>query len=380
MRPAPFSALAVLLALLATPACSRAHDEQAAPSAPDAAATRTDAGPPLGAPRPGMAWIPPGTFRAGTPPARAPRVAEEELPALPIEMRGFYMDLFPYPNEPGAIPTTNVARADAERLCAAANKRLCTELEWERACKGPSSTTYEYGDDYRSGTCGTGVPVEQSAKEPSGQKVACASAFGPRDMHGGVWEWTASAWGRGTTDPELGVLRGGNAVAGELVARCANGIGRASTTHGATMGFRCCAGPANEAKVDLTLTQGAPLERSTDPVSLAAPLIPLAKSRWIAQAGPAPFSRAWTWRPVPNEELVIAGGCARTVPLVCGAVIGRAAPPRVLAEIDTGRDYPDVAQIGDPRHIRIRGLELRGSILRDATFAYGLVDVAREKR
>jgi len=183
-------------------------------------------------------------------------------------------------------------------------------------------------------------------------------------MHGGAWEWTDSTWGRGTTDPELGVLRGGNSAAGELVGRCANGIGRSSATKGATMGFRCCAGPANPAKVTLRLAPGASLEK-TAPEN-AAPLAPLVKAAWFqkADAGPATFTRVWTWRPVPNEELVIAGGCAHIATgLACGAVIGRIGMgTRVLAEIDSGRDFPDVAQLGDARHIRVRGLEYSGAL------------------
>src|SRR5262249_43191029 len=157
---------------------------------------------------------------------------------------------------------------------------------------------------------GTGVPVEQSAKEPSGEHAGCVSAFGVRDMHGGAWEWTSSAWGRGSPDPELGVLRGGDAAAGEVGGRCADGIARGAGAEGVTLGFRCCAGPVNEAWVDLRLVQAAPLEKSASPAELAAPLARLAKSAWLAKPG-ASIRRAWLWHPVANEELVIAGGCGR---------------------------------------------------------------------
>jgi sulfatase modifying factor 1 len=337
----------------------------------------------LGAPRAGMAWVPSGTLIAGSAVDRAPRNADEELAAVPIPMQGFYIDLLPYPNEPGAIATSNVSRADAERLCADRGKRLCTELEWERACKGAGNTTYEYGDTYRAATCNTGLPAEQAAKRPTGENATCASSFGVRDMHGGAWEWTSSAWGRGSGDPELGVLRGGNASAGELVGRCANALGRKLSMKEPTMGLRCCAGPVSAATVDLPIVQGVPIERSATPAETAAVLAPLIKAAWFKQAdaGAAAFTRAWLWHPVANEELIIAGGCARVgAGLRCGAVIGRAgASPKVLAEIDTGLDYADVLSGGDPRHVRVRGLELRGSLLRDVTYAYGAVDVAAKK-
>ena len=86
-----------------------------------------------------MAWVPPGVLLAGTAPDKTPRIAEEELPGTPIQLNGFYIDLLAYPNEPGAIATTNVSREDAAHLCEAKGKRLCTEYEWERACKGPDN-------------------------------------------------------------------------------------------------------------------------------------------------------------------------------------------------------------------------------------------------
>ncbi|HEX7665301.1 MAG TPA: SUMF1/EgtB/PvdO family nonheme iron enzyme, partial [Polyangiaceae bacterium] len=202
-------------------------------------------------PRTGMIWIPTGTFKAGTPVDKFPRIADEELPGTDTTLNGFYIDQLPYPDELGAIPTTNVSRADAEKLCESKQKRLCSELEWERACKGPDSTTYEYGDVYKKDACMTGIAPEQAAKRPSGDRVTCKSPFGVQEMHGGAWEWTDSKWGRGTKG-DLGVLRGGNARAGELVGRCANGIARKPKTSSVTMGFRCCAGDRNPNEVELT--------------------------------------------------------------------------------------------------------------------------------
>ena len=345
------------------------------------------------APKPGMVWIPPGTFIAGTPIDRVPRVADEELAGTSVAMRGFYIDLLPYPNEPGAIGTTNVSRADAERLCATNGKRLCTELEWERACKGPDNRTYEYGDDYRAATCGTGVAASVAAKDPTGDHIGCTSGFGVRDMHGGAWEWTSSVWARGTTDPELGVLRGGNAVAGELAGRCANAIGRAATKKENTMGLRCCAGPINLAAVDLAVTPRPPIDRTGRGMELAEKLAPLVKTAWMKPIhdGTPSFDRAWVWHPMANEELVIAGGCAfLNEGIRCGAVVGRlggagassdaGGAPKILAEVDTGLDYPTVATLLDARHLRMRGLEPRGSFAHDVTYAYGVVEVSPKRQ
>ncbi len=80
--------------------------------------------------------MPNGALVAGTPPDAFPRLADEEIPGEQFILNGF-IDVFPYPNEEGAIPLTNVSQEEARGLCAEKSKRLCTELEWERACKGP---------------------------------------------------------------------------------------------------------------------------------------------------------------------------------------------------------------------------------------------------
>ena len=103
-----------------------------------------------------MIWIEPGPLVAGTPPGQLPRLADQEMPGEQVILKGFYIDIYPYPNEEGAIPLTNVSRDGAIKLCAEQDKRLCGELEWERACKGPSNTTFEYGAQYHADRCGTG--------------------------------------------------------------------------------------------------------------------------------------------------------------------------------------------------------------------------------
>lgn len=335
-----------------------------------------------GAPRPGMAWVPPGTLRIGTPADRVPRVADEEPAGTPAEMGGFYIDLLPYPNEPGAIPTTNVSRDEAEQLCAAKGKRLCTELEWERACKGPENSSYEYGDTYRAAACGTGVSSEEAARRPSGEHALCKSGFGVADMHGGVWEWTESPWGRGSKDKSLGVLRGGNALAGELVARCANAIGRPTGKKSPTMGLRCCAGPRNEATVQIAFKGTPGFQTVSNPEELHEAWEPVLRPALGTAANH--FARAWRWLPVANEELVMILGCNTVGTPTCTLAVGRTLEGRaaLIASADVGHAtaLPDVARIGDARHLRIRGLDPAGTFGRDITYVYGRVEIGRENR
>jgi sulfatase modifying factor 1 len=341
-----------------------------------------------GAPRSGMIWIPAGILRAGTPLDKAPRVAEEELPGTEIPLGGFYIDALPYPNEAGAIPSSNVTRDEAAHLCDAKGKRLCTELEWERSCKGPDNTTYEYGDVYRAAICGMGVAAEQAGKEPSGERLGCRSVFGVLDLHGGVWEWTVDAWGR-ESGRDLGVLRGGNAVAGEIAGRCANALARPPSTKSPAMGFRCCAGPPNEAKVELSLKTGVPLDRSMKTREFTDPLRELVPTTW--QSGnilPFVFQHAWTWHPVANEELVIATGCGHVVhDTKCGLLVARGLPSSdggiaatAVSRIDTGTEASEIAQVGDARHLRFKGKDAVSPYLRDFTYAYGRIELGEIKR
>lgn len=385
MKPSRVASVAVVAGVVALgPSCT---PRRATPDATDAA----EPGPPAaqarpvppheGAPRPGMAWIPPGTLRAGTPRERVPRVADEEPAGEPVEMGGFYIDQLPYPNEPGAIPTSNVTREEAEGLCAAKGKRLCTELEWERACKGPENTTYEYGDTYRASSCGTGIASDQAARRPTGENALCKSGFGVADMHGGVWEWTSSAWGRGATKAAtFGVLRGGNAPVGELVGRCANAIARPATKKSPTMGLRCCAGPKNAAEVTMS-SKSAPTFEGREPAPLRAAWEGVVAK--AAGASSVPYLRAWKWAPVVNEELVVLVGCSRGELGSCGLVVGRQLDgdkTMTLASVAVGMPQPEVVRLGDAKHLRLRGLDAPGTFGRDITYVYGRVEVAEPKR
>ncbi len=375
----------LLACLAALGACKHPRERpHVAPSeappaeAPSAEAPALPSSAKEGAPRTGMVWVAPGRLIAGTPRGRVPRIANEEPAGEPVDMTGFYIDILPYPNEPGAIATSNVTRDDAVALCEQRQKRLCSELEWERACKGPDNGTYDYGDVYRSAACGTGVEIERSACRPSGENPLCKTGFGALDMHGGVWEWTSSPWGRGRHDPTLGALRGGNAVAGELVGRCANALGRPTDKRSPTMGFRCCAGAVSGIEVHIAL-EGVPALR---PVTRLGDLEAALEGFVESQVPPSRLSRAWRWVPVENEELSVILLCQREAPHPCTLSAirlelseGAARVEPVVASVEAGTLLPNVVQLGDARHIRLRGLDSRGTFGRDLTYVYGRVAV-----
>jgi hypothetical protein len=335
-----------------------------------------------GAPRPGMVWVPAGVLHAGSSVEEVPRVADAELPGVDVPMGGFYIDVLPWPDEAGAIPTTNVSRDEAERLCESVGKRLCRELEWERACKGATNTRYEYGATYDPAPCQIGVPAETSAKHPSGAKAACRSSFGVEELHGGAWEWTDSRWARGSGKSgsrAVGVTRGGNGKEGELFSRCAYARPMDPSERSPAVGFRCCAGPRNEAEVMLDVKIGPPFERTAHPTGSSPPLAALDGVACGPPTSPSPcsISRAWTWRPVPNVELSLAGGCVGRDPSArCAVALSRALVDRVdtLAQIDTGREIPEVVLVeGLDRKIRVRGADMRGQFFRELVFDNGRV-------
>ncbi len=320
--------------LVCVPGCTRGRSDGASAAA-SSSATRVTTAAPLGSAavftnetRPGMVLIPGGALVAGSSPETQPRRADRELSGEQVILKPFFIDVFPYPNESGAIPKTGVTQAQAAALCAERERRLCTELEWERACKGPSNLTHAWGQRFRVEWCGLGVT---NSEHPSGLRVACRSEFGVRDLHGGPFEWTASPWLRGNAPGQFAV-RGGNGVDAELVGRCANAEPRVGTAKSAALGFRCCAGPTNKAEVILALETGPAFSAVEPPdPKVAARLLALLPDTARAQldAGAPEVQRIWRWRPLPADPIEVLGVCTRARGAShCGLLLARDTPGR----------------------------------------------------
>jgi sulfatase modifying factor 1 len=342
-----------------------------------------DAQEPAPTPRRGMIWIPEGTLIAGTPMDRIPRVADEELGGVATLLHGFYIDEFAYPNEAAAIPKTGVSRDEAAVLCAAQDKRLCTELEWERACKGSGNTIYEYGDTYRPSECATGAI---SRLVPSGLAVGCKSGFGVHDLHGGPWEWTESAWNRGTA--ALATTRGGNGESGEIVGRCANGMGRPPAGRRSDVGLRCCAGEPNRVEVNLPVTRGKQLDQRPKEPELTVALERAVMARLPKELpGGLPFrvDRTWLWHPIGNEELILAAGCTRLpAHLVCGVGVFRAngetSPPVMLSFASSGWWMSVVKHHENGRDAWVYGGDQESNFRRRVSYLWGRVAIGEPER
>jgi hypothetical protein len=303
------AAAALVPAAIAAAACSSSKSEggpapsaTAAATAPVAATASASAAPSAGP----TASIPAGKLVAGTACGDHPKLPAEELAGEAIDLGGFDIDVYPYPNDASKPPLTGVSRDEAQKLCEARGRRLCTELEWERACKGPSNTRYEYGDRFDSKACPTGngaIPAYASFEK-------CASGFGVRAMHGFVWEWTASDWKRITLGSK-GVLRGGYGNQPYAHMRC-TGVREADTTaKEASVGFRCCGGTANTQEVviaaDPSATTALAVDTAVDEKLIARLERALVNGNYKNPAGTkGEFSRVWRWHPAPKEEIVLA--------------------------------------------------------------------------
>ncbi len=256
------------------------------------------------------AKIPKGKLVSGVACWDQPRRPDQEMTGESLDMEEFSIDVYPYPNDPAQLPKTGVAQQQAEKLCEARGRRLCTELEWERACKGPSNTKYEYGDRFDAKKC----PAGTEKLAPLGSYPSCKSGFGVEAMHGIVWEWTSSAWGRGKQDGDWVAQRGGFGNAPYAHLRCASARSAAPTDQGDRVGFRCCGGPQNSARVTVAIdtadgSSPAVLEQVTDVnAELLNKLRQALKHGHVTeQSGYSyAFDKVWRWRPVANAELYLA--------------------------------------------------------------------------
>jgi formylglycine-generating enzyme required for sulfatase activity len=185
-----------------------------------------------------MVPIPGGTLLAGSLPSDTRRVQFAENDMIPSEMVSFEIDALPFPNDPQRVFLTGVTREEAAAACRNQGKRLCTELEWEWACKSTANFTYPTGYHYNPSSY-----AEQDRTNP-------VSQFGVFAM-GRMLEWTSSAWGKEPDQIERTVARGYAPDFGETPMRgrrCAKRWRLMPDASDAQLGFRCCRGSVNEAE------------------------------------------------------------------------------------------------------------------------------------
>lgn len=161
-----------------------------------------------------------------------------------VRVDNFYIDIYEYPNQQGALPQVGITFSEAESLCSALDKRLCTELEWQRAATGPANMPYGYGPSFESGRCNTptsanGTWSGGASLAPCGSFGECKNAYGIHDMIGNVWEWTSTWY---SPQQQWRIVRGGSYFHSANWARTDTRYGRYLDGQYRLdlVGFRCC--------------------------------------------------------------------------------------------------------------------------------------------
>ncbi len=207
-----------------------------------------------------MVYIPAGEYLKGR------LNVETEFGAEPLAERtkvgAYFIDGWEWPNVPGDKSMVGVTWDEADALCRTKAKRLCTEDEWERACKGPQNFVYTYADVFNAETCGAEPNADRAPKDgvadvAAGALAGCKSAWGAFDMSGGVREWTASKR-----------LKGGKPNNTVRASRCSYAEERRADIGDRDLGFRCCLGEG-----EVIAATGAPAPAS-EPAGAGAPSKP----------------------------------------------------------------------------------------------------------
>ena len=138
--------LLALASLLVLQGCDEAEPRDAGSGPEQSSQNQQEAEPAV----PSVMPIPLGEVLGGTLPGRFERDPSLEPTPFTLKLGPFAIDSHPYPNQPGQPPLLGSSREEASRLCGEAGARLCTELEWERACRGPEQHPFATGQSWDS--------------------------------------------------------------------------------------------------------------------------------------------------------------------------------------------------------------------------------------
>jgi sulfatase modifying factor 1 len=227
-----------------------------------------------------MVFIPGGEFVRGRTHALPddglkwfPELLKDDQPAKPITIDPFYLDVHevtnseyarfvtatkhrpPYNWPEGKVapgnenfPVSAVSWDDAMAYAKWAGKRLPTEAEWERACRGlTDKQKYSWGDAKPTAK----LAHFGSVDGPQDVGKCAANGFGLYDMAGNVWEWMAdwydqhyydTAPDKNPTGPPTGmyrVLRGGSWADVAKYLTCSYRSWARPAERSPNIGFRC---------------------------------------------------------------------------------------------------------------------------------------------
>jgi formylglycine-generating enzyme required for sulfatase activity len=211
-----------------------------------------------------MVLIPKGEFIRGS-----NNSEPDEKPESKIYLKDFYIDKYEVSNleyrrcvEKGVCkepknttfyddlryahhPVVYVTYYDAVTYCRWKKKRLPTEAEWEKACRGPEGNIFPFGNDFNKVKEKCNVEGKQLAEVHSFPE--CASYYGVYNLSGNVWEWVEGWYdsypGNDFKTKEFGrkygILRGGSWNNIDWASRCSNRLYLEKDKYWALAGFRC---------------------------------------------------------------------------------------------------------------------------------------------
>jgi formylglycine-generating enzyme required for sulfatase activity len=166
---------------------------------------------------------------------------------------------------PDVYPQAYISGAQAAKACERSGKRLCSPVEWRKACVGGRETPFPYGAYRQPGRCNDAgsSPMMRLYPQvsrigwksvgmremndpqlnqlsdtlaPTGAHEGCANDYGVYDMVGNVHEWTNDPNGTFQGGYYLDTYRNGDGCNYRTVAH-------EFTYHDYSTGFRCCADP-----------------------------------------------------------------------------------------------------------------------------------------
>lgn len=134
---------------------------------------------------------------------------DSEADKAPLELDDYWIDLCPvtnaefaefmpshsnrYPMEEADHPVVSVTLLEAESYATWLGKELPTEMEWEKAARGPDGLLYPWGNEYDSARLNS-ADDDNKQTTPVRSFASGRSPYGCWDMAGNVWEWTVSKW------------------------------------------------------------------------------------------------------------------------------------------------------------------------------------------
>jgi len=196
-----------------------------------------------------MIFVPGSDFFRGNPGKKGNDTSSQSILVEP-----FYIDIYPvthrdynavdpcwsYDPQKADFPVTGLTYDDILHYCTLTNKRLPTEIEWEKAARGNRDRRiYPWGDDFSKDKCNcrSFFFLKPQPMKPVGAYPEGKSPYGCFDMSGNAWEWTATS-----PKEDFFILKGGSCTSPsrQYLAIHSRLVEHRSCIN-LNYGFRCCA-------------------------------------------------------------------------------------------------------------------------------------------